>query len=72
MNARTTSKKGSPILAAMGVRIVATDHQTTPNPKTFLPPTVSAHMPPAICFHYSYKPEEKVDESFNHRLSFFL
>ncbi len=49
MKARTTSRKGNPILAAIGVRIVAIDHQTTPNPNTFFPPTVSAHIPPAIC-----------------------
>ena len=48
MKARTTSKKGKPSFAATGVSIVATDHQTTPNPKTNLPPTVSAHIPPAI------------------------
>lgn len=48
MKARTTSKKGKPSFAAIGVSIVATDHQTTPNPKTNLPPTVSAHIPPAI------------------------
>lgn len=48
MKARTTNKKGNPSLAAMGVRTVATDHQITPNPKTALPPTVSAHIPPAI------------------------
>jgi hypothetical protein len=47
MKARTTSKKGNPNLAAMGVRTVAIDHQTTPNPRTAFPPTVSAHMPPA-------------------------
>lgn len=43
-----TSKKGSPIFAAIGVITVAIDHQTTPKPKTSLPPTLSAHMPPAI------------------------
>ena len=47
MKARTTSKKGKPTLAAMGVRAVAIDHHTTPNPKTAFPPTVSAQIPPA-------------------------
>lgn len=50
MKARTTSRKGNPTLAAIGVRAVAMDHQTTPNPKTSFPPKVSAQMPPAICF----------------------
>ncbi|CAJ2640253.1 unnamed protein product [Trifolium pratense] len=49
MNARATRRKGNPSLAATGVRIVATDHQMTPNAKTCFPPTVSAHIPPAIC-----------------------
>lgn len=49
INARATSRKGNPSLAAMGVRTVATDHQITPNPNTCFPPTVSAHIPPAIC-----------------------
>lgn len=48
MKARTTSKKGNPSLAATGVRIVAIDHQTTPNVNTSFPPTVSAQIPPAI------------------------
>ena len=49
IKARMTSKKGSPILAAIGVRIVAIDHQTTPKPKTSLPPILSAQIPPTIC-----------------------
>lgn len=49
MKARATRRKGNPSLAATGVRIVAMDHQTTPNPNTCFPPTVSAHIPPAIC-----------------------
>jgi hypothetical protein len=48
MKARVISKKGSPILAAIGVSIVAIDHQTTPKPKTTFPPILSAHMPPTI------------------------
>lgn len=48
MNARTTSKKGRPSFAAIGVIIVANDHQTTPKPKTTFPPNLSAHMPPRI------------------------
>lgn len=48
ITARATSKKGSPNFAATGVKAVAKDHQTTPNPKTRFPPTVSAHIPPAI------------------------
>ena len=48
MKARTTSKKGNPIFAAIGVKAVAMDHQTTPNPNTRFPPTVSAQIPPAI------------------------
>lgn len=48
MKARMISKKGSPILAAMGVKIVAIDHQTTPNPSTRFPPSLSAQIPPAI------------------------
>jgi hypothetical protein len=54
MKARTTSRKGNPTLAATGVRIVAMDHQMTPNPKTFFPPTVSAQLPPA-----TYQLEQK-------------
>lgn len=49
MKARTTRRKGNPSLAATGVRAVAIDHQSTPNPRTSFPPTVSAHMPPATC-----------------------
>lgn len=48
MKARTISKKGNPAFAAKGVRTVAMDHQTTPNPRTRFPPTLSAHIPPAI------------------------
>lgn len=48
MNARTTSKKGRPSLAAIGVIIVAKDHQTTPKPKTTFPPNLSAQIPPRI------------------------
>lgn len=48
IKARVISKKGSPILAAIGVSMVAIDHQTTPKPKTSFPPTLSAHMPPTI------------------------
>lgn len=48
MKARTRSKQGNPIFAATGVRAVAMDHQMTPNPRTRFPPTVSAHIPPAI------------------------
>jgi hypothetical protein len=36
-------------LAARGVRIVASDHHTTPNPSTSLPPNLSAQIPPRIC-----------------------
>lgn len=54
MKARVTSRNGNPSLAAMGVKAVAIDHQTTPNPKTSLPPTVSAHIPPATCFFSFY------------------
>lgn len=43
------SKKGRPILAAIGVKTVATDHQTTPKPNTRFPPILSAQMPPTIC-----------------------
>jgi hypothetical protein len=43
-----TSRKGSPIFAAIGVKTVATDHQITPKPNTSFPPTLSAHMPPTI------------------------
>lgn len=49
MKARTTRRNGNPSLAATGVRQVAIDHHTTPNPNTDFPPTVSAHIPPAIC-----------------------
>lgn len=42
------SKNGSPILAAIGVKTVAIDHQTTPKPSTSFPPTLSAHIPPTI------------------------
>lgn len=56
MKARTTSRKGNPILAATGVRAVAIDHQTTANPKTLFPPTVSAHTPPAI-----YRSRQKIN-----------
>lgn len=48
IKARINSKKGSPILAAKGVRTVAIDHHTTPKPKTSLPPILSAHIPPII------------------------
>lgn len=48
IKARMVSKKGSPILAAIGVKTVANDHQTTPKPNTNLPPILSAHMPPTI------------------------
>lgn len=48
INARMISKNGSPILAATGVKTVATDHQTTPKPNTGFPPNLSAHMPPTI------------------------
>lgn len=48
MKARITSKKGSPSLAAIGVKTVAIDHQTTPKPSTVFPPILSAHMPPTI------------------------
>eukprot|EP00963_Diacronema_lutheri_P005275 scaffold408_cov347-Pavlova_lutheri.AAC.49 len=49
MAALASSRAGSPILAAMGVRQVAKDHHTTPNPSTSFPPTLSAQTPPAIC-----------------------
>lgn len=49
IKARITSKNGSPILAAIGVRIVAIDHQITPKPNTSLPPILSAQIPPTIC-----------------------
>lgn len=48
MKARIISKKESPIRAAIGVKTVATDHQTTPKPNTSFPPILSAHMPPII------------------------
>lgn len=48
MKARTTSKYGSPNLAAIGVKIVAKDHQITPKPSTSFPPILSAHIPPTI------------------------
>lgn len=54
MKARTNSKKGKPSFAAIGVRAVAMDHQTTPNPSTVLPPIVSAHIPPATCTQGSH------------------
>lgn len=49
MQARTKRRAGSPIFAAIGVAIVARDHQMTPNPSTCLPPMLSAQIPPAIC-----------------------
>ena len=49
MQARTKRRAGSPIFAAIGVAIVARDHQMTPNPSTCLPPILSAQIPPAIC-----------------------
>ena len=52
MKARTTRRNGKPSFAATGVRAVAMDHQTTPKPRTVFPPTVSAHIPPAICNDY--------------------
>lgn len=48
MKARIISRKGSPILAAIGVIMVAIDHQTTPKPNTSFPPILSAHIPPTI------------------------
>jgi len=48
IKARIISKKGSPSFAAIGVKIVANDHQTTPKPNTNFPPLLSAHMPPTI------------------------
>ena len=55
IKARMTSKKGSPSLAAIGVKTVAIDHQITPNPNTSFPPTLSAHIPPAIYFPENMK-----------------
>ena len=49
MHARAASSTGRLQRAAMGVNTVASDHHTTPNPSTFLPPKRSAHTPPATC-----------------------
>lgn len=46
MHARAASRVGRPNDAAAGVSTVAADHQTTPKPRTFLPPTRSARSPP--------------------------
>jgi hypothetical protein len=48
MQARTKRRAGSPILAAMGVAMVASDHHITPKPRTCFPPMRSAQIPPAI------------------------
>jgi hypothetical protein len=37
-----------PAWAANGVNAVASDHHSTPNPSTFLPPNLSAKTPPMI------------------------
>lgn len=49
MQARAASSTGRPMEAAMGVAMVARDHQMTPNPKIRLPPYLSAQTPPATC-----------------------
>lgn len=65
MKARITSKNGSPILAATGVKTVAIDHQTTPKPSTSFPPSLSAHMPPTICATENVKKLQLEDTNVN-------
>lgn len=48
MKARIIRRHGNPSFAAIGVKTVAIDHQTTPKPSTSFPPSLSAHMPPTI------------------------
>ena len=63
MKARTTSKKGRPSFAAIGVITVAMDQQTTPKPKTTFPPYLSAQIPPRI--YTQEKTEKKLRLKFD-------
>ena len=46
IQALANSNTGNPSPAAIGVIIVATDHQITPSPRMSLPPNLSATTPP--------------------------